>query len=67
METLTSSQLAYLTEVDHRDHEALVAIDMAAGDSVGVGRYVREGGFRACRGGGDGRRTTGRASASAPR
>jgi len=43
METLTSSQLAYLTEVDHRDHEALVAIDMASGDIVGVGRYVRDG------------------------
>ena len=44
METLTSSQLAYLTEVDHRDHEALVAIEMTAGSIVGVGRYVREGG-----------------------
>ena len=41
MEKLTSSQLAYLTEVDHRDHEALVAFDLADGDLVGVGRYVR--------------------------
>ena len=43
METLTRSQLAYLTEVDHHEHEALVAIDMASGDIVGVGRYVRDG------------------------
>lgn len=41
METLTSSQLAYLTEVDHHDHEALVACD-ADGSIVAVGRYVRE-------------------------
>lgn len=41
MERLTPSQLAYLTEVDHRDHEALVAFDLAGGDLVGVGRYVR--------------------------
>jgi GNAT superfamily N-acetyltransferase len=42
METLTTSQLAYLTEVDHRDHEALIAFDLSNGDVVGVGRYVRE-------------------------
>jgi GNAT superfamily N-acetyltransferase len=44
MERLSSSQLAYLTEVDHRDHEALIAYDMATSDAVGVGRYVREAG-----------------------
>jgi GNAT superfamily N-acetyltransferase len=43
METLTSSQLAYLTEVDHSGHEALVAIELSSRDIVGVGRYVREG------------------------
>ncbi len=43
METLTSSQLAYLTEVDHHDHEALIAFDLSTRDAVGVGRYVREG------------------------
>ena len=43
METLTSSQLGYLTEVDHHDHEALIAFDLSTGDAVGVGRYVREG------------------------
>jgi GNAT superfamily N-acetyltransferase len=48
MPSLGPSQLAYLTEVDHRDHEAVVAMDMAGGELVGVGRYVREpGGDRA--------------------
>jgi acetyltransferase len=39
---LTSSELAYLTEVDFRDHYALVAV-LAAAPSVivGVGRWVR--------------------------
>jgi RimJ/RimL family protein N-acetyltransferase len=41
METLTRSQLRYLTEVDHHDHEALIACDLD-GNIVGVGRYVRE-------------------------
>jgi GNAT superfamily N-acetyltransferase len=36
----TGAELAYLTEVDHRDHEALVATT-EAGNPVGVGRYVR--------------------------
>lgn len=44
MEKLTESQLRYLTEVDHRDHEAMIALDLATpGEAVGVGRYVREG------------------------
>ena len=38
---LSSKDLAYLTEIDHRDHEALVAIDPASGEIVGVARYVR--------------------------
>jgi GNAT superfamily N-acetyltransferase len=33
--------LAYLTEIDHRDHEALAGIDPETGDLVGVARYVR--------------------------
>lgn len=37
---LTGSQLRYLTELDHHDHEALVALD-DAGELVGVARYVR--------------------------
>ena len=42
MKNLSSSQLAYLTEVDHHDHEAMVAFDLAGGGLVGVGRWVRE-------------------------
>lgn len=43
MQTLTASQLTYLTEVDHHDHEAVIALDLATPENlVGVGRYVRE-------------------------
>lgn len=38
---LSESDLVYLTEVDHRDHEALVAIDPDEGDLIGVARYIR--------------------------
>ena len=41
MEELTDAQLAYLTEIDHHDHEALAAFDTETGDGVGVARYVR--------------------------
>jgi RimJ/RimL family protein N-acetyltransferase len=37
---LSKSQLRYLTEVDHHDHEALVAMT-EEGDPAGVARYVR--------------------------
>jgi GNAT superfamily N-acetyltransferase len=37
---LTERDLRYLTEVDHRDHEALVALT-PGGDPVGVARYIR--------------------------
>lgn len=40
MPELSTSALAYLTEVDHHDHEALLAVD-AHGNGVGVARYVR--------------------------
>lgn len=40
---LTSSELAYLTEVDFEDHYALVAVLAGAPDVVvGVGRWVRD-------------------------
>jgi GNAT superfamily N-acetyltransferase len=39
---LTAAELQYLTEVDHRDHEALLAIDPGSRRSVGVARYVRD-------------------------
>ena len=38
---LSESELRYLTEVDHHDHEALVAIDTATRDGVAVARFVR--------------------------
>jgi RimJ/RimL family protein N-acetyltransferase len=36
-------ELDYLTDVDHHDHEALVALDAATGEAVGVARYIRTG------------------------
>jgi nucleotide-binding universal stress UspA family protein/RimJ/RimL family protein N-acetyltransferase len=38
---LTEAQLRYLTDVDHHDHEALIAVDPDTGDGVGVARFVR--------------------------
>ena len=40
LKELRDSDLRYLTEIDHADHEALVAI-AADGSLVGVARYVR--------------------------
>jgi GNAT superfamily N-acetyltransferase len=40
VERLTESDLTYLTEIDHHDHEALVAIDPEDGNLVAVARYV---------------------------
>ena len=40
MNRLSAADLRYLTEVDHRDHEAIVGIS-PSGDPVGVARYVR--------------------------
>jgi RimJ/RimL family protein N-acetyltransferase len=37
---LSESQVRYLTEVDHHDHEALIASD-PGGAAVGVARFVR--------------------------
>lgn len=41
MPSLNDAAVHYLTEVDHRDHEALLAIS-ESGEGVGVARYVRE-------------------------
>jgi GNAT superfamily N-acetyltransferase len=38
---LTAGDVRYLTDVDHRDHEAVVALDVA-GRGVGVARFVRD-------------------------
>ena len=38
---LRAAELSYLTDVDHHDHEALVAVDPPTGHGVGVARFVR--------------------------
>ena len=40
--SLSAAELRYLTDVDHRDHEALGALDHARGGGVGIARYVRD-------------------------
>jgi GNAT superfamily N-acetyltransferase len=44
IERLSEEQLDYLTDVDHVDHEAIVAIDLDRLDEPGIGvaRYIRE-------------------------
>jgi RimJ/RimL family protein N-acetyltransferase len=37
---LSSAELRYLTDIDHRTHEALVAVDPSDGRFVGVARYA---------------------------
>jgi RimJ/RimL family protein N-acetyltransferase len=41
LDRLSDRDLAYLTEIDHHDHEALAGIDPDTGDLIGVARYVR--------------------------
>jgi GNAT superfamily N-acetyltransferase len=41
LKRLSTKDLEYLTEVDHHDHEALVAIDARSQELVAVTRYVR--------------------------
>jgi nucleotide-binding universal stress UspA family protein len=38
---LSESMVVYFTEVDHHDHEALIALDAGGDDLVGVSRFVR--------------------------
>jgi GNAT superfamily N-acetyltransferase len=38
---LSEEDLAYLTEVDHTDHEALIGFEAGTGEPVGVARYIR--------------------------
>jgi RimJ/RimL family protein N-acetyltransferase len=40
-DTLSSAELRRLTAIDHREHEALIAISSADHRAVGVARYVR--------------------------
>jgi RimJ/RimL family protein N-acetyltransferase len=39
--SLGERELRYFTEVDHHDHEALIAVDPGSGRCIGVARYVR--------------------------
>ena len=39
---LTTAELAFFTEIDHVDHEALGALDPASGEGLGVARYLRD-------------------------
>jgi RimJ/RimL family protein N-acetyltransferase len=39
---LSRAELRYFTDVDHRDHEALGALDHADGRGVGIARYIRD-------------------------
>ena len=41
VERLSPSQLRYLLDVDHSDHEALLAVDEDEGQAVAVARFVR--------------------------
>jgi protein lysine acetyltransferase len=38
---LSPAMLAYFTEVDHSDREAIIAIEPRSGEALGVARYVR--------------------------
>lgn len=39
---LSDAMVRHLTEVDHHDREAMIALDAASGDGIGVARYVRD-------------------------
>ena len=39
---LTEGMVRYLIEIDHHDHDAIIALDDASGEGVGVARYVRD-------------------------
>ncbi len=42
MPELTEEMVRYLTEIDHHDHEAMIAVDERTGEGIGVARYVRD-------------------------
>jgi GNAT superfamily N-acetyltransferase len=42
MTELPEPTLRYLTEIDHHDHEAMIALDEQTGEGIGVARYVRD-------------------------
>ena len=38
---LTPADLAYLSDVDGHDHEALVCVDRESGQPLGIARFIR--------------------------
>jgi GNAT superfamily N-acetyltransferase len=41
MDAVSERTVRYLTEIDHHDHEAMIALDDRTGEGVGVARYLR--------------------------
>ncbi|HSC04180.1 MAG TPA: GNAT family N-acetyltransferase [Solirubrobacteraceae bacterium] len=41
MPELREDAVRYLTDIDHHDHEAMIALDEENGEGIGVARYVR--------------------------
>ena len=41
MPQLSEEMVRYLTEIDHHEHEAMIALDERTGEGIGVARYVR--------------------------
>jgi GNAT superfamily N-acetyltransferase len=41
MPELSEEMVRYLTDVDHHEHEAIIALDEDTGEGLGVARYVR--------------------------
>ena len=39
---LSEEAMRHLTEIDHHDHEAIIALDEETGEGIGVARYVRD-------------------------
>ncbi|HEX8975414.1 MAG TPA: GNAT family N-acetyltransferase [Solirubrobacteraceae bacterium] len=42
MPELSEEKVRYLTEIDHHDHEAIIALDERTGEGIGIARYVRD-------------------------
>lgn len=42
MTELSDEMVRYLTEIDHHNHEAMIALDERSGEGIGVARYVRD-------------------------
>ena len=40
-DALSAAELDYLVDVDHSDHEAIIAVDPSSGEGLGVARYIR--------------------------